>query len=146
MILLVSCFPWDDGQGGAFILRHWVRQLDWEPIHWFALSRPSGQMPFDAPHVRREYHTPPARGNVRLRLDRFWRWYQRRVWSVRMSSVLVRRIETLQPRVVWLMADFGMAPLSLRLLPVLRGRHVHVSLHDDLEATAQRERCSAAFL
>jgi glycosyltransferase involved in cell wall biosynthesis len=146
MILLVTCFPWDSVQGGAFILRHWVKRLDAEPIHWVALGRPAGQVPFQAAHVRCEFRTPPARGNVRLRLDPFWRWYQRRIWAGQTAALLARRIKELKPRVIWLMADFGLAPVGLRLLPALRGQRVHVSLHDDLPTTAQRERCSPAFL
>src|SRR5689334_16370626 len=117
MILLVSYFPWDSAHGGAFILRHWVQRLDQEPIHWFALSRQSGLVPFDAPHVTREFRGPPAYGNVRFRLARFWRWYERRIWSTRTVSLLIQRIEKLRPRIVWLMADFGLAPVGLRLLP-----------------------------
>ena len=146
MILLITCFPWDSAQGGPFILRHWVKRLDAEPILWFALSRPTGQVPFEAFHLRHEFRAPPARGNVRLRLDRFWRWYHRRVWAPRTATLLSRRIDDLKPRVVWLMADYGLSPVGLRLLPALRGRRVHVSLHDDLPTSAQREGCSPAFL
>jgi len=47
---------------------------------------------------------------------------------------------------IWLMADFGLAPVGLRLLPILSGRRVHVSLHDDLQATARSEGCSVDFI
>jgi|GEM_PF-7064234 len=146
MILLVTCFPWDSGQGGPAILRHWVNRLDAEPIHWFALSRPAEQVPFSEPHVTCEFHAPPARGNVRLRLGKFWRWYQRRVWAGQIASLLARRIEQSKPRLIWLMADFALAPVGLRLLPALHGQRVHVSIHDDLEPAAQREGASANFL
>ena len=145
MILLVTCFPWDSGQGGPAILRHWVRKLDTEPIHWFALGRPAGQVSFSASHVRCEFRAAPAHGNVRFRLGNFWRWYQRRVWSRQMAALLARRVEELKPRIVWLMADFGLAPVGLRLLPRLKNRRVHLSFHDDLPAAAQREGCSSGF-
>lgn len=127
-------------------MRQNVQQLSDEPIHWFALSRPAGTVPFDAVHVSKEYMSPPARGNVRLRLDGFWRWFQRRYWAPYAARRIVRRIETLQPRIIWLMADFGLAPVGLRLLPFLRNRRVHVSIHDHLEASAVRYKSSRQFV
>lgn len=146
MILLVTCFPWDSGQGGPAIVRHLVNRLDAEPIRWFAMSKPAEQVPFDARHVTFEFHAPPARGNVRLRLGKFWRWYQRRVWSTQMAALLSRRIADLNPRVVWLMADYGLAPVGLRVMRVLRDRRLHISVHDDLVPAAQREGASSNFL
>ena len=90
--------------------------------------------------------SPPAYGNVRLRLGRFWRWYQRALWSGLIARRLSALMRELRPSLVWLMADFSLVPVGLRLWPMLRGQRVHVSIHDDLLATAQREQCSKAFL
>ena len=127
-------------------MRQHVQRLSDEPVHWFALSRPSGTVPFEAAHVSKEYMSPPARGNIRLRLDRFWRWFQRRFWAPYAARRIVRRIETLQPRIIWLMADYTLAPVGLRLLPFLKNRRVHVSVHDHLEATALLYKSSPQFL
>jgi hypothetical protein len=146
VILLITFFPWDSAQGGAFIMRNNLQQLKGEQIDWFALSRPSGKVPFSAANVKYEFRSPPARGNVRLRLGRFWRWYQRQIWSVQITRLLERRIRDLNPRVVWLMADYGLAPVGLRLLPHLKRRRLHISFHDSPRPTAERECCSSAFL
>jgi len=127
-------------------MRNNVQSLSKEQIYWFALSRPSGKVPFSAPNVEYDFRSPPARGNVRLRLGRFWRWYQRKVWSPQVARLLERRIQKLNPRLVWLMADYGLVPVALRLLPNLRSRRLHISFHDSPRPTAERECCSSAFL
>lgn len=127
-------------------MRSNVERLPDEQFYWFALSRPAGRVSFAPPHVQCEFHGAPAKGNVRLHLNRFWRWYQRRIWSGQTATLLAQRIQSLQPRVIWLMADYGLAPLGLRLLPSLAGRRVHVSIHDDLAPSAEREGFSTPFL
>jgi glycosyltransferase involved in cell wall biosynthesis len=146
MILLITCFPWDDVSGGAVIVRNDVQVLSNEVIHWFALSRPTGRISLPPPNVEHEFRAPPARGNVRLKLNRFWRWYARSVWADGTARVIARRIRELQPRLVWLVADFGIGPIGRRLLPMLSQRRVHISLHDNLEATASREGYSGKFI
>ncbi len=127
-------------------MRHWVSRLEGEKIMWIAMSKASHQVEFSATHVDCEHRVPPARGNVRLGLDSFWRWYYRKIWAGLTAKSLAGRIAELSPRLVWLMLDFGIVPVMLRMLPHLQRQRLHVSIHDDPVATAERERCSRAFI
>jgi len=127
-------------------MRNNLQHLKEEEVYWFALSRPSGKVPFSPGNVKYEFRSPPARGNVRLRLGRFWRWYQRKIWSLQIANLLARRICKLHPRLIWLVADYGLAPVALRLLPKLKRYRLHTSFHDSPKPTAAREGYSKAFL
>lgn len=146
MILLITCFPWDARYGGAFILRKLVGGLRDEKLHWFSISEPSNGVGLPLGGVSFEYRSAPNFGNVRLGLGRFWGWYKRSLWGPGVARELRRWIGKHRPKLVWLVADYGLAPIALRLLPTLRGTRFHISLHDDLETTAERERVSEAFL
>lgn len=145
-IFLITNFPWDSPTGGACIIRHLVSQLTGQPINWFCLSAPAGKVEFVHDHVTTEYMSAPAWGNVRLRLHVFWRWYRWTIWARYVAWRIARRIKQVKPRLVWIVADFTIVPVATWLLPQLRDRRLHLSIHDHLQDSARREGFSAPLL
>ena len=144
VIFLITCFPWDSGQGGPFILRHWVKRLDSEPIYWFALSGPAGQVPFEAPHLQCEFRAPPARGKYRCGLIHFGGGISTGFGHQKQLRCSSAESQTTSRYLA--SGRFRACPVGLRLLPMLHDQRAHVSIHDDPKATAQREGCSSSSL
>ena len=143
-ILLLTNFASDDLCGGAVIVRYWAQRLTAARIEWLSFAHPSGHVPVSAPHVFTRFEWLSMRGNVRLRLAPFWRWYKRAIWSPMVARKLRERLNEFD--VVWIVFDYGLIPIVWRLLPDLVDRRVHISLHDDPAFVAQREGCSARFI
>ena len=62
------------------------------------------------------------------------------------ARTLAARIRQDKPRVLWVIADYSVAPVLLRLLPKIEGVRVHLSIHDSLVSCAERNGQSQAFI
>ncbi|HEY7299138.1 MAG TPA: hypothetical protein VH684_14630 [Xanthobacteraceae bacterium] len=146
-MLLITQFAGDDLMGGAAIIRYWISRIAEADVFWISLSRDSGLVPNELAHVkRRESCYLRMRGNTWPGVRQFWRWFGRVIWSGHIAGCVRRRIDEFDPDVVWVVFDYGLAPLLARIGPHLKRRRTHVSLHDEPCATAQRESLGRAFL
>src|SRR5262245_27156774 len=116
-LLLITKFAADDLNGGATIVRYWVSRITGAEVFWTSLSKDSGHVSAaEMPQIiRREIYALNARGNTWPGLKQFWRWFDRAVWSQHMAHHLRSRIEALNPDVIWIVFDFGLAPLLARI-------------------------------
>jgi hypothetical protein len=147
VIFLLTHFPWDSTTGGGCITRFWANTLAVdEPIFWCSLSKPAGNDVFVHSSILRVSTAAPAWGNLRLRLHAFWQGFNRKVWCRYAAARIKRRLQTLNPRIFWIVADYTLAPVVLKLIPVLNSFRLHISLHDHPASSAERSGVGSADL